>query len=114
MKLFATLYLDEDVHVLVAVLLRKEGFDVTTALQEGMLGKSDQEQLAYAVATGRCLLTHNRADFMHLYEQYLVADEAHFGILIAIRRTAHELAERVAARLNLLTADEMEGQLLFV
>lgn len=51
---------------------------------------------------------------MHLHEQYFIKEEAHFGILIAIRRTAHELAERVAARLNLLTADEMEGQLLFV
>jgi hypothetical protein len=36
MKLFAELYLDEDVSVLVAALLRARGFDVITARDEGM------------------------------------------------------------------------------
>ena len=47
MKLFATLYTDEDVSVLVATLLRSRGFNVTTSLEQGMLGKSDQDQLIY-------------------------------------------------------------------
>ncbi len=46
MKLFAELYLDEDVSVLLATLLRARGFAVTTAHAEGMLHRSDAEQLA--------------------------------------------------------------------
>ncbi len=60
MKLFAELYLDEDVTVLVATLLRARGFNVTTALDEGMLQPSDAEQLARAVELGRCVFSHNR------------------------------------------------------
>lgn len=41
MKLFAELYLDEDVSVLVAALLRARRFSATTARDEGMLRQSD-------------------------------------------------------------------------
>ena len=67
MKLFATLYTDEDVSVLVANLLRSRGFNVTTSLEQGMLGKSDQDQLIYTAKVDRCLLTHNRVDFERLH-----------------------------------------------
>jgi hypothetical protein len=36
-KLFCTLYLDEDVSVLLGDLLDARGFDVTTARDQGML-----------------------------------------------------------------------------
>lgn len=63
MKLFAAIYTDEDVSNLVATLLRSRGLDVLTTLDAGMMGQSDTEQLTYAAAHGRCLLTHNRVDF---------------------------------------------------
>lgn len=62
-SLFISLYLDEDVHVLVADLLKARGFDATTAREAEQLQKSDTEQLTYAVSQGRTLLTHNRVDF---------------------------------------------------
>lgn len=63
MKLFASLYLDEDFSVLIAALLKAQGFDVTTARDEGMLGESDPKQLEYASAHERCIVTHNRVHF---------------------------------------------------
>lgn len=54
MKLFCTLYLDEDVSVLLGELLDARGFDVITARDRGMLGKSDEEQLAYSASKERC------------------------------------------------------------
>jgi hypothetical protein len=48
MKLFATLYLDEDVDLLMAKLLSARRLDVRTARDEAMLGRSDEEQVAYA------------------------------------------------------------------
>jgi predicted nuclease of predicted toxin-antitoxin system len=63
MKIFASLYTDEDIANLVATLLKTRGLDVLTTLDAGMTGYSDDRQLAYAVSEERCLLTHNRVDF---------------------------------------------------
>lgn len=48
-SLFIRLYLDEDVNVLVADLLKARGFDALTARDAGQLQASDEDQLAYAV-----------------------------------------------------------------
>lgn len=56
-ELFIRLYLDEDVNVLISQLLRARGFDVITTREVGQLGKSDWEQLRYALNQGRALLT---------------------------------------------------------
>jgi hypothetical protein len=114
MKLFATSYLDEDVSVLVAVLLRVRGFDVVTARDENMLGKPDAEQLAHAASLGRCILTHNRGDFETLHADYLANAKHHFGIIIANRRSPYEIARRAAILFDTLTADEFENQLLYI
>jgi hypothetical protein len=41
MKLFAEVYLDEDVSVLIATLLQARGFKAMTARDEGLLGQDD-------------------------------------------------------------------------
>ena len=42
-RLFAELYLDEDVSVRIAEILRGHGYDVHTPREEGMLGTTDSE-----------------------------------------------------------------------
>jgi uncharacterized protein with PIN domain len=59
--LFIRLYLDEDVDVLVAEMVRAHGFDALTTREARRLGDSDADQLAFATAEGRVFLTHNRA-----------------------------------------------------
>jgi predicted nuclease of predicted toxin-antitoxin system len=66
MTVFAALYTDEDMSALVATLLRSRGLDITTVPEQATLGKTDREQLEFATAQGRCLLTHNRVDFERL------------------------------------------------
>ncbi len=114
MKLFADLYLDEDVSALVATLLRVRGFNVTTARDEGMLHCDDPEQLARSVSLVRCLFTHNREHFEQLHREYLDAGKRHFGIIVGSRRNVYELARRIAKLLDTLTAGEIENQLLYV
>lgn len=114
MKLFAELYLDEDVSMLVATLLHVRGFNVTTARDEGMLRHDDPEQLAHAASRGRCLFTHNRVHYERLHRDYLAAGRKHFGIMIGSRRDPHELARRIAVMLNTLAADEIDNQLLYI
>lgn len=46
----ARVYLDEDVSVLIATLLRGRNIEATTARDEQMLGKSDHAHLERAIA----------------------------------------------------------------
>jgi hypothetical protein len=55
--LYARLYLDQDVPVQLAGMLRAQGIDVLTTLEAGMLGRDDSEQLEKAVAEGRAMVT---------------------------------------------------------
>ncbi|MEW6544113.1 MAG: DUF5615 family PIN-like protein [Nitrospirota bacterium] len=109
------LYLDEDVSVIVGEYLRARGFDVLTTRDASRLGQSDASQLAFATNERRAILTHNRCDFESLHRTALTEQRSHAGIIIANRRaSSSELAKRVLKLLNLLTAEEMANQLLYI
>jgi hypothetical protein len=113
-RLFIELYLDEDVDVLVADLLRARGFAVITTREVGQLGNDDAAQLAYAVTEQKTFFTHNRADFEALAQSYFMAGQRHHGIVIAVRHDPYELVRRTLVILNQVTADEMENQLRYI
>jgi len=114
MRLFASIYLDEDVSVLVAVLLRAKGFDAVTTRDEQMLTQPDPRQMAHAISLERCILTHNRLDYERLHQAYIAQGLPHFGIIISSQRTPYDIAQRLSVLLNALTADEFENQLLYI
>lgn len=114
MTLFAKIYLDENVDVLVANLLSVRGFEATTTREQGMLGKSDEAQLAYSTSIKHCLLTHNRVDFERLHLAYISENKQHSGIIISPEKSAYEVAERMAIILDIYTGDEMANQLLYI
>jgi predicted nuclease of predicted toxin-antitoxin system len=113
-SLFIRLYLDEDVNVLVADLLKARGFDTFTVRDAGQLQASDEEQLAYAVSQQRALVTHNRGDFEALIQTYFDTGQKHYGVILAVRRPPQEIAQRLLAILNQVTADEMENQVRYI
>ena len=80
-ELFAQFYLDEDVDVVLADMLRGREVRATTTHDAGNLGASDQAQLAYAVAGSMVLLTHNREDYRALHMAYRAAGKEHWGIV---------------------------------
>jgi hypothetical protein len=112
--LFIRLYLDEDVNVLLADLLRARGFHVTTTQDAAQIGKSDEEQLAFATTHGQAILTHNRVDFEVLARWYFEEGRSHSGIIIAVRRRPMELLRRLLMLLNHVTADEIENQIRYI
>ncbi len=67
-ELFIRLYLDEDVSVLLATLIRSRAFEAMTTQEAGRIGGTDASQLEFAAQTGKTLLTHNRSDFEMLAE----------------------------------------------
>jgi predicted nuclease of predicted toxin-antitoxin system len=113
-RLFLELYLDEDVSVPVADLLRARGFSVQTTQGAGRNATRDEDQLSYAASQRRTLLTHNRDDFARLAEEYFTGGRKHYGIIIAVRRPAHEITRRLLIILNQVTADEVEDQVIYI
>ncbi len=113
-KIFIELYLDEDVSVLIADLVRARGFSVTTTHAAKNLGKSDVEQLEFAVSQRKVMLTHNRVDFENLAKDYFIENKTHYGIIVAVRRLPNEMAQRLLAILNSVTADEMINQIRYI
>ena len=79
------------------------------------LGRSDADQLQFALQHHRSLLTHNRCDYEELHLTALKQHQPHAGILIANRRASDlELARRIMTLLNRVTADEALNQLLYL
>ncbi len=90
----ALLYADEDFDQAAVEELRGLGHDVATARDAGRAGQSisDAEQLAFATAQGRAILTHNRWDFVRLHRQ----GPGHSGIIACTPdRDAVALARRI-------------------
>lgn len=113
-RFFIELYLDEDVDVLIAELVRARGFSATTTREAGQRGALDADQLAYAANHQLAFVTHNREDFKALHEEYAATGRHHSGINIAVRRSPHEIALRLLAILNHLTADELASRIVFI
>ena len=93
------LYLDENLPPTLAVVLRSRGYDVVSAHEVGMRGKTDEEQLEYAAAQGRVLLTFNARHFAPLAKRYFEQGREHPGIVAS---TSVELRELVRLTTNLL------------
>jgi predicted nuclease of predicted toxin-antitoxin system len=113
-NLFAAIYLDEDVPIVVAELFRAHGFKAVTAREAGQLGREDREQLAYATSHSMVLLSHNRVDYEILAQEYYEAGMHHKGMILAVQHSPYELARKVLRILDNFTADEIEDIVLYV
>jgi predicted nuclease of predicted toxin-antitoxin system len=89
------LYLDEDVKVLLAEVLRNRGYGATHVLEAGRCGKSDEEQLAYAAKNKMAILTYNVKDFIILSKKYEAQGKKHYGIIVSAQLPFNELLKRV-------------------
>lgn len=96
--------LDEDVPPPVAVGLRARALDAVSVYEIDRAGKriSDADQLAYAAAEGRALVTYNRDDYLVLDDEWRRTGQVHHGILwcsdrIIPRRAVGAIIEAIAA-----------------
>jgi predicted nuclease of predicted toxin-antitoxin system len=112
--LFISLYLDEDVSALVAKLLQSRAYSVITTQESGRSGQGDEDQLLFATSRQLAILTHNRDDFARLGREYAIAGKTHCGIIIAVRRSPYEIARRLLALMDRVTAEEMDNQVRYV
>lgn len=106
------LYLDEDVHGLLAKLLKARSIQVETTQESGMLVKEDWEQLEYATRSGAVLVTHNRVDFEKLYSGYVKEGRTLTGIIVLIRKEVYVMTNRLSR--FVLSHEDLKNQLWYV
>ncbi len=90
------IYLDADVHPIVARILRGRGFDAVSANEAGHPQASDREQLDFAVARRRVLVTFNVADFVREARAYALEGRDHCGIIVSDQLGVGEVVKSCA------------------
>ena len=75
-------YLDECINRHLAERLRRRGFVVTSALEAGMLGATDDEHFRFAARQGLVILTHDRRCFQRLHRAAQGQGGGHPGIIV--------------------------------
>jgi hypothetical protein len=103
------LYLDEDISPKVSVILRKRGIDAVSAHEAGMLEVSDENQLSFAAAEGRVMVTRNRDDFITLTVQFFEALKPHRGLIIVPHTVPGPEFGKLAALLVKFSKDYPQG-----
>jgi predicted nuclease of predicted toxin-antitoxin system len=81
--------LDEDISPRVAEGLRREAIDAVPVHDVGRGNRRvpDEDQLSYATANQRVLVTYNRADYQALDVQWRLTARAHAGIVWCVEKT---------------------------
>jgi hypothetical protein len=118
----AAFYIDHDVAVALAPVLRVFGHEATLTDDLGLTQASDGRQLLTAAEHDWVLVTHNRRDFIVLHDAWRCWTAAwrvqldHAGIVVVPRSVRGEtwLPVTIAQRLNeLVGSDEFSAGQLF-
>lgn len=109
------LLLDEDAQRTALIrALRARRFDVLSVNEAGQTGVLDEEQLEFAVASGRTLFTFNRGHFVRLHTLYMERGLSHAGIIVSDQLEIGVVIRRLLRLLDALTAVDMIDQLVFL
>lgn len=103
------LYIDEDLTDRLAVALRSRGYDVISAHEVNMRGRTDKEQLEFAAKNNRIVLTRNIKHFIALQREYYEHGLLHKGIVVTDFLPLKELIRRVTRFLNKKRMAEMRN-----
>jgi hypothetical protein len=111
------IYIDEDAMDSDLVgALRSRGVTVITALEAGLAGKSDDEQLAFAAEHGCVLFTFNVSDFYRLHREWTGAGRQHAGMILAPQQrfSVGEQLRRILRLRTTTTTARMRSQVEFL
>ncbi len=104
-------HLDENLSPVIAEALKNRGIDVTTTDGTGLLGATDEEQLVFATAEERTIVTRD-VDFLR---QELVM-KARFGICYShpSKYTVRQLIDQLQLVAECMGAEEMQFHVEFL
>lgn len=109
------LYVDENVDVRIVEGLRRRGVAVTSALEEGLLGASDEEHFKRASSLKAAIFTHDH-HFVEIAIQKDLQREGHFGVIFVEmhRLSLGECIRRLALYADVLSGEEMIDAIEFL
>lgn len=104
-------HLDENISQAIANGLRRRGINVTTTPEESLIGKLDEEQLAFAVSQKRVIFTQD-TDFLRLHQQGV----SHYGIAYCQQRSKSigEIVQSLVLIWQVLEVHEMMNHLEYL
>lgn len=109
-----SLFLDEDVRVLLGRVLRERGFDVYHVIERDRNGKSDSEQFIYATKQKRAILTHNIRDYVKLAKTCQQQDKHHYGIIVSHHLPFRELLKRTLKFLSSHSKNDLKDRFIWL
>ncbi len=105
------IYLDEDVHPLLAQVLRERGYDVISCIEEKLIGLSDEQQLLKAIERKRAIMTHNIRDFVKLHRKHY---PSHYGIILSDQVEFKILLRRILRFLSQTSLETTRGHIIWL
>lgn len=104
-------HLDENVSSAIATALRRFEINVTTTSDADLIGATDLEQYVYIQQESRIIVTHDD-DFLRIAS----ARNDHSGIVYCRKdaRSIGEIVEQLILIHEILSPDEMKGQVQFL
>ena len=92
--------LDENIHPAAAESAWEQDVDVVSVVDLRRRGRSDREQLEFAAAQDRILVTRNRADYLHWTREFYHAGLPHRGVLLLDDGLPNDQPEMIARALR--------------
>ena len=104
-------HLDENVSNAIAEGLRRRGIDVRTTPEAGIMGVSDEEQIAFAIEQGRIVFTQD-TDFLRMARTGI----SHNGIIYCQQKTRSigDIVRGITLIWEYLEPEEMRNKVEFI
>jgi Domain of unknown function (DUF5615) len=104
-------HMNEHCDPTIAAGLRRFGIDVTTTPEAGLIGATDEQQVAYALGTGRVIFTMD-SDYLRLD----ASGASHAGITYCHQRSRSigEIIDGLALIWEVYDPDEIAGRVEYV
>lgn len=94
------LLLDEDTPELLALTLRRRGYDAVHIAELDRRGSTDEAAFQFSTSEGRAILTHNVGDFLALVTRAAQDGQDHFGLILAEQVEFRDLLARTLRLLS--------------
>jgi hypothetical protein len=108
------IYLDEDVHNLIAETVRRRGWEAQTTIEAGNQRAPDMDQIRYASERGYCIVTYNVTDFPRLHYEIRSRGDHHSGIIVATQDRPSINAKTLLKLLGTFAAEDFVDQLIYL
>ncbi len=108
------LLIDEDVHVNLAAVLRKRGFNAVNVMELNLRGYSDNKIMLESVKSERCIFSFNVRDFSIIHKNFVEQNKRHPGIIVSKQLNFSDTLKKLLKFLQSNTSEMMINRLEFL